>query len=252
MSEAITVTIPTINPETITTLEAAQTTEHETVVAALAAIRVKYAPLAKHAGIIRTASFEKVTSNYRIEREAFYRDDYWRRPVHALLACDAWDSDNTDQNRGRYFGSRLYLLPTAEWLEITRVGTWSHWQGEPDQWYCGVDCEGGSEDGYDAEEYRDIGGSVRKLTDEQVVEEGYVFKSIVDQIAESLEEMGKKLPERLCRVKERTDLAAKLLAALTGQKRERLRMDAEHPQTDEHLAACASCMMAHDKALPEV
>jgi len=22
-----------------------------------------------------------------------------------------------------------------------------------------------------------------------------------------------------------------------------------HPQTDEHLAACPSCMMAHDKAL---
>jgi hypothetical protein len=24
----------------------------------------------------------------------------------------------------------------------------------------------------------------------------------------------------------------------------------EHPQTDEHLAGCASCMMAHDKGLP--
>lgn len=26
--------------------------------------------------------------------------------------------------------------------------------------------------------------------------------------------------------------------------------DLEHPQTDEHLAACPSCMMAHDKQLP--
>jgi hypothetical protein len=25
----------------------------------------------------------------------------------------------------------------------------------------------------------------------------------------------------------------------------------QHPQTDEHLAGCASCMMAHDKALPD-
>lgn len=27
--------------------------------------------------------------------------------------------------------------------------------------------------------------------------------------------------------------------------------DTEHPNTDEHLAACASCMMAHDKKLPD-
>ena len=27
--------------------------------------------------------------------------------------------------------------------------------------------------------------------------------------------------------------------------------DEHHPQTDEHLAACPSCMMAHDKALPD-
>jgi len=27
--------------------------------------------------------------------------------------------------------------------------------------------------------------------------------------------------------------------------------DASHPPTDEHLAACPSCMMAHDKALPD-
>ena len=26
---------------------------------------------------------------------------------------------------------------------------------------------------------------------------------------------------------------------------------AHHPQTDEHLAGCLSCMMAHDKALPD-
>lgn len=35
---------------------------------------------------------------------------------------------------------------------------------------------------------------------------------------------------------------------------ERINFDAvstNHPQTDEHLAACASCMMAHDKALPD-
>lgn len=27
-------------------------------------------------------------------------------------------------------------------------------------------------------------------------------------------------------------------------------LPAEHPQTDEHLAACPSCMMEHDKRLP--
>lgn len=35
---------------------------------------------------------------------------------------------------------------------------------------------------------------------------------------------------------------------------ERINFDAvstDHPQTDEHLAGCTSCMMAHDKALPD-
>jgi len=29
-------------------------------------------------------------------------------------------------------------------------------------------------------------------------------------------------------------------------------LELQHPQSDEHLAACPSCMMAHDKALPDV
>lgn len=64
-------------------------------------------------------------------------------PVHTydtfaergVCLVDGYDHDKDETgNRGSNGGSRLYLLDDGRLAETQRAGSWSRWQGEPDQW----------------------------------------------------------------------------------------------------------------------
>jgi len=57
-----------------------------------------------------------------------------------LLVIDGWKRHkDTSGNRGELDGERLYLLSDGTWATLTREGTWSAWQGEPDRWEAELD-----------------------------------------------------------------------------------------------------------------
>jgi hypothetical protein len=64
-------------------------------------------------------------------------------PVHTydtftetgVCLVDNYDRDKDETgNRGTLSGARLYLLSDGRLAEVEREGTFSHWQGEADQW----------------------------------------------------------------------------------------------------------------------
>jgi hypothetical protein len=108
--------------------------------------------------------------------------------VKALYAADTFGSSNDEEFSGSYTGSRLFLAENG-WIEITRTGRWSSWQGSPDYWTC---------DGSDDKEFDSPGGGIRHLTDEQVASEWDV-QEVAKLLADSLSKLAVKLPERLTR-----------------------------------------------------
>ena len=209
--DSITITIPKINPETITALETAQTQEHETVVQALAAIREKYSPFAKHNGFVKiAATYRGDGTNWREEKDYYYERD--GKKVRALLALDDFSTRNSSQNHGRVCGTRLYLLASGEWLMIERDGNWSAWQGAPESWSCG-DGIINTEIADSFEDCENNCGSIRIVTDAQVESE-FDLADILKKLADSLTTMSEKLADRLVKVKQRTAIAAQLLAAI--------------------------------------
>lgn len=211
MSNEITITVPAISPDVISAIEQETVSAEQGEIEALAALREKYGPLARHNGFIKIGySYRGDGSNWREEREYYYERDGKR--VHGLLAVDNFESPNTDRNRGLRSGYRIYLLETGEWLRIERDGNWSQWQGEPEEWACGEGIT------FAAEEY-DIsnsnGGSIRVISDAEVTA-GDSFEVIIKGLAKELGEMRTKLPERLTRIRQRAALASELLAKLTA------------------------------------
>lgn len=202
MSDSITITIPEIKQETINALSEASAQEHKTVVVALAAIREKYAPLARHNGYVKIAYLARCYSSNR--PDSCHETD--GEKTRALLAVDGFGKNYYDQNSGGYEGSRLYLTSSGTWLKITRTGHWSRWHGEPEGWNCGVSiCDGNEDD-------RGSGG-IWVMTDEEVEHE-YKLEDVVEGLSKSLKTLSEEFPERLTRIRERTSLAAQLLAAL--------------------------------------
>jgi hypothetical protein len=56
-------------------------------------------------------------------------------PERGVCLVDGYDHDKDESgNRGSNGGSRLYLLDDGRLAEVERSGSWSCWQGEPDQW----------------------------------------------------------------------------------------------------------------------
>ena len=203
----ITVTLPAIDETIIANLDTLTTQASATEVEALKAIREKYAVLARQNGYIRIAHYGVQNANWSRSEDVHYERN--GRKVRALLAFDNFGSDNTDQNSGTYSGDKLYLLASGEWLRIEREGTWSQWQGSPDQWGCGVSASAQVDD-YDA---GDVGGDVRIVTDAEVEAE-YPLDGIVEQIGKSLKTLGEKLPARMVKLQQRVDLASQLLGRL--------------------------------------
>lgn len=201
----ITITLPAIDETVIATLDTLSSQASATEVAALKAIREKYAVLARQNGYVRIAHYRVQATNWSDCKDVYYKRD--GRKVRALLAFDNFSDSNTNQNSGTYEGDKLYLIESGEWLRIERVGTWSHWQGSPDQWGCGVSAH----ETYG--EYDDQGGEVRIITDAEVAGE-YPLDGIVEQLGTSLKTLAEKLPVRMAKVQQRATLASQLLAGL--------------------------------------
>jgi len=205
--EAITVTLPAIDETVIANIQNLSTQASATEIDALKAIREKYATLARQNGYIRIAHYSVANTNWSTTDDVHYERN--GRRVRALLAFDNFGSANTDQNSGTYEGDKLYLLESGEWLRIERIGTWSQWQGSPDQWGCGVSASA-QVDNYDA---GDVGGDVRIVTDAEVEAE-YPLAGIVEEMGKSLKTLADKLPARMVKLQQRVEMASQLLAAL--------------------------------------
>lgn len=188
-STTITVTLPAVDDTLIAKLEETRLELEGGEVAALSVIRQKYAPYARHNGHILT-SYEKIgNQNWEETLTEHYERD--GRTAKALKVVDDFGRENTEEYRGNLIGTRLYLTEDGEWLQVRRTGRWSNWQGEGQKWE----------------------GTVHILTDEQV-QRTYFLRAIVEGLSEALTELAKKLPERYTRLRQQTELAAKVIAAL--------------------------------------
>lgn len=201
----ITITLPAIDETVIANIDTLTSQASATEIEALKAIRAKYAVLARQNGYIRIAHYSVQNTNWSKSSDKHFERN--GRKVRALLAFDNFESSNTDQNSGTYEGDKLYLTETGEWVRIERVGTWSQWQGSPDQWGCGTMAH------YADDEYDNQGGDVRLITDAEVAGE-YPLAGIVEELAKSLKTLAEKLPARMAKVQQRATLASQLLAGL--------------------------------------
>jgi hypothetical protein len=204
--EPITITIPAIDPAVIEAIQTETTIAEQTEIQAIRALRERFTALAKHAGYIRIGHIQTYANSRQIRDDDFYFERDGRR-VNALLAADDFGEHHTEQFRGVYEGARLYLTERGEWLHIERTGRWSQWQDSPAYWSCGE-----FEDADDAEVFS-CGGNIAVLTDEEVADI-IGLREIAKQLGTSLATMATKLPERLTRIRQRTQLATELLAAM--------------------------------------
>ena len=213
----MTIEIPTVSAELLSQLETAHIEATEGEQDAVAAIRLKLTPYAKHNGFIRIARHRTFENSGRelADREWFLGIDGAHvyeaegRRVRALLAADCFGDTNDTEFTGENTGQRLYLTERGEWIEIARRGRWSNWQGSPYWWTCGVDLT--DDGGYGSSDMS--GGSIRTITDSEVVAE-YNLASILEQLGKSMAEMSKKLPDRYKRLQERAALARNVVEAL--------------------------------------
>ena len=204
----ITITIPAIDETVIANLDSMTIQASATEIEALKAIREKYAVLARQNGFVRIAHYSVSNTNWSTSNDVHYERK--GRKVRALLAFDNFGSTNTDQNSGTYEGDKLYLLESGEWLRIERRGTWSQWQGSPDQWGCGVSAHTSDTDEYDQDAHD---GDIRIVTDAEVAGE-YPLSGVVEELGKSLKTLAEKLPARMVKVQQRANLASQLLAGL--------------------------------------
>ncbi len=206
----MTIEVPTPSSDLIAQIETATINADQGELAAVRAIRERFTPFAKHNGFIKTASYARVESNYRVGREAYHERDGKR--VKSLLVYDNFIERSRDQNRGDLKGDRLYLTEFGEWLRIERVGSWSCWQGEPTWWV----TDGQSADTVEVSDEAAT-GSARVISDADVVAE-YDLDDILSELGKAMTEMTKKLPQRYSGLIARAELAARVIAALAEGK----------------------------------
>ncbi len=207
----MTIEVPTPSADLIAQIETATIETNQAEIAAVMAIREKFSPYAKHNGNVRLAHYEAATCNWSVDRSVYCKDPAGKR-AKALLACDDFTSGREDQNHGSLGGKRLYLLATGEWLEIKRTGSWSAWQGSPNQWGCGEDASPNDDNGRDYEG-SSIGGYAKIVNDAHVAA-NWDLEELLKDLGKALSDMCSKLPERHGKLKARAELAQRAIEAL--------------------------------------
>lgn len=207
--EEINITLPAIDPAAIETLNQLTSTAETLESEAFRHLRESYGSLAKHAGYIRIAHYRQQTNNFDRDEDVYLERD--GKQVRALLAGDTFTDKKDEEFRGRYTGSRLYLTPDG-WIEITRDGRWSQWQNSANYWGCGCNAA----DDIDDAETRN--GQVTDLTDTEASNQ-WELKAVLEQLGKSLTGLRDRIPERMVRIRQRAELAEKLIADLTAEKK---------------------------------
>ena len=202
----MTIEVPTPSADLISQIETATIETNQAEIAAVMAIREKFSPYAKHNGNVRLAHYEARTCNWEVDRSVYYKDASGKR-AKALLACNDFTSGCEAQNHGSLDGKRLYLLVTGEWLEIERAGSWSAYQGSPNQWGCG-------EDASPDREYESNAGGYAKIVNDAYVAANWSVEKLLKDLGQAMTEMCNKLPERHGKLKARAELAQRALAAV--------------------------------------
>jgi hypothetical protein len=201
-----TIEIPTPSADLMTQVENVTVLTLANEALAIALIREKFTPYAKHAGFVRIAYSKVGNQNWSSKAELYHEQDGKR--VRALLVRDEFDEESTEEFRGAYTGWRLYLTAGGEWLKIKRDGNWSQWQGESQGWGCGVSALS-----YEMEDH-DMGGCITTLTDEEVAR-GNGMEAVLACLSKSMADMCVKLPERYGKLKARAELAQRTVEALS-------------------------------------
>jgi hypothetical protein len=204
----MTIEVPTPSADLISQIETQTIQTDETETAAIAAIRERFAPYAKHNGYVRIAHYEASTCNWSVDRSVYYKDAGGKR-VKALLACDSFSTGSENQNNGSLGGRRLYLLSTGEWLDIKRYGSWTQWQGSPNHWGCGADASPNTDDGDDSSSR----GYAKIVTDSEVAADWDLAEVLAD-LGKAMATMCNKLPARFTALQGRAELARRILENL--------------------------------------
>jgi hypothetical protein len=204
----MTIEVPIPSAELIQQLETATIDTNQTETAAIAAIRERFTEYAKHNGNIQTASYYESHGIHRTDCEAYMMDG--GRRVRALRVFDDFGEDG--EQGGAMTGYRLYLSERGEWIEVMRSGSWTPFEGQATYWFADIE----SAETIELTEstiYEQGLGHVRKMTDEEVAKE-YNLDAVLTELGKSMAEMTKKLPARHAELRQRAELAARVIAAV--------------------------------------
>ena len=165
----------------------------ETEAQALKALHEKFSSLAVYGKPILLSQTQARTVDWKRDTRTLLKRE--GKPVVAIVAWDGYTYTREDNYGGRNTGSRLYLTCDG-WIETTRTGTWSSFQGEPDQWEA----------------------ASRDLSNVEVAA-AYDLRELLAHLATSVAELD--IPARLTCARQRTANAhavLDVLAALTTKK----------------------------------
>jgi hypothetical protein len=204
--QEITIAIPAVDDAAIVPYQQQITTTVASETDAVRLIREKYARYAKHNGFIRVALRSTLTTE-----KTYYYHNVAGRKAKGLLVADAFDAEQVDRATYTREGSRLYLLESGEWLQITRSGHWDGEGGETEHWDCGADSvpDAGAE-------YLEGGeGSMITLTDAMVAA-NWALTSILQQLAKTMTDFATKISQKHGKLAQRAELATKVIEALAN------------------------------------
>jgi hypothetical protein len=193
MSDKITVELPAIDEALIERIDKTRIEAFDNECQALATLRERYAPLARHNGFVKV-KYQSLGEN---GEESFYLLDSAGEQIRAFrcLAEFCTRVDPSDSDRGTFAGYRLYLTELGQWIQLERYGDWSKWANEEDVW----------------------SSTVTTLTDMEVATR-FELTDIIKGLSEALQKLANDLPGRLVKVQQRAKLAAELLTALKESK----------------------------------
>ena len=210
--------VPTPSTDLISQVQTATIETTLAEVSAITALRQTFTQYAKHNGFIYIGNSTTKDNVGRVTRDVDYYHGKAGQVVvgkganrmHGILMIDTFDSSGSDS--GRVFGYRLWLTEDGVWLELKRDGRWSNWQGAGEHWACGQGIIGQEDPAY-CEPYGDqTGGHIRVMTDTEVADE-YNLADLLERLGKSMDKMCKTLPDRFSRLKARTELAQRVIAA---------------------------------------
>ena len=197
----IVITIPQIDPQMFDALEAAQTQAHESELAAVRAIREKFAAAAKHGQRIKTSSWQAK----HVEDETYLRDG--KALVKGWEIVRGFSFDDPNSNGSTISGHSLWLT-AGGWVEQEFRGNWSRYSDSLDWW-----CAGDTTPQMDDAQSDGFGGGYTKHVSDEVASE-YRLEDILAGLGKAIAESKDRVPKRIAKLQEQIAVAQRVAAAL--------------------------------------